>query len=255
MENFVLSEEQLEAANRDGFLLVGGIKGPDDCAHYIDRLTEYAEGKREAAEDMEVQREPRVTRGEVTTLGADLRKITRIAHHDDVFHDLVMTSSVVGAMQQLMSPNLKLFRADILLKPPLVGSAKGMHQDSPYWPIEPMALWSCWMPFEQATLENGCMMALRGSHKRGAQPHVKVIDDFVIPEERYDPDEMVAVPMDPGDGLFFHSLLMHATSANTSDKARRAITMSYMATESRYTADQPKPEFMPISGVDVAGGV
>ena len=251
----ILSKEQLNAAGRDGFLLVKGIKSEDDCTGYINRLTEYAEGMREAAEDMEVQREPRVARGELTTPGADLRKITRIAHHDDVFRDLVLTPTIVGVMQQLMGPNLKLFRADVLMKPPLVGSAKGMHQDSPYWPIEPMALWSCWMPFEQATLENGCMMAMPGSHDRGAQPHVKVTDDFVIPEERYDPDEMVAVPMDPGDGLIFHSLLMHATSANTSDKARRAITMSYMATESRYTSEGPKPEFMPISGVEVSGGV
>ena len=154
-----------------------------------------------------------------------------------------------------MRPNLKLFRTDVLMKPAGVGSAKGMHQDSPYWPIEPMALWSCWMPFDPATLENGCMTAIPGSHKRGPLPHVHVTNDYIIPEEHYDYQEVVPTPMRPGSGLFFHSLALHCTAENRSAMPRRAITMSYMATEYSFTGNSPKPEYMRISGVDVPGGV
>ncbi len=252
----VLSEEQADSARRDGYLLIKGVKTREDCGAYIERLDEYDRGARAVPDGSVIQREPRVERGELDAEGvSDVRKITRVAVGDALFRDLVMTPSVVGTMQQLMSPNLKLFRADVLMKPPQVGSAKGMHQDSAYWPIEPMDLWSCWMPFDPATLENGCMVVIPGSHKRGVLPHEAVTDDYVIPEQHYRVEDTITVPMDPGDGLFFHSLLLHGTAENTSSMPRRAITISYMAAEYRYTGDPPKPDYLRIVGGDVPGGV
>ena len=252
----MLTEEQVDAARSDGYVLLRGIKTREQCDTYLERLDEYSNGARSVPDGSVVQREPRVERGELSAAGAsDIRKIGQVAHGDELFRDLVMTPAVVGAMQQLMSPNLKLFRADVLMKPPRVGSAKGMHQDSAYWPIEPMDLWSCWMPFDPATIDNGCMAVIPGSHKRGVLPHVDVTDDYVVLEEHYRADDTATVPMDPGDGLFFHSLLLHGTAENTSPMPRRAITMSYMAAEYRYTGEPPKPDYLVIAGVAVPGGV
>ena len=79
-------------------------------------------------------------RGELNAArGDDVRKISGVAHGDDLFRTLVSHPTIVRIMQDLMGPNLKLFRSDVMMKPAEVGSAKGMHQDSPYWPIEPMA--------------------------------------------------------------------------------------------------------------------
>ncbi len=52
-----------------------------------------------------------------------------------------------------------------------------------------------------------------------------------------------------------HREFEHCPECDMVSVPRRAITMSYMATEYRYTNDGPKPEFMPISGVEVSGGV
>lgn len=246
------SDEQIATSRSGGYVLLKGIKTPEECGDYLTRLEEYSNGARPVPEGSVIQREPRVERGELSAVGgSDIRKIGGVAHGDGLFRDLVFTPTVVGTAQQLMSPNLKLFRADVLMKPPQVGSAKGMHQDSAYWQIEPMDLWSCWMPFDPATLENGCMAVIPGSHKRGVLPHVNVTDDYVVPEVHYRADDIVTVPMDPGDGLFFHSLLLHGTAENTSTMPRRAITMSYMAAEYRYTGDPPKPDYLLIAGVDV----
>jgi|DewCreStandDraft_1066081.scaffolds.fasta_scaffold00313_33 ectoine hydroxylase-related dioxygenase (phytanoyl-CoA dioxygenase family) len=250
-----LTEAQRRAAEEDGYFVVEDLISPEECQAYIQRLMEYARRERPLPPGMRLQVEPRIARGELSApLGEDIRKISGMAH-DDLFLKLILHPQIVRLMQELMSPNLKLFRADVLMKPPAVGSAKGVHQDSPYWPIEPMQLWSCWMPFDPATLENGCMMAIPGSHKRGALPHVHVQDDYVIPEQYYDPKELVPIPMKPGSGLFFHSLLIHGTAENRSQMPRRAITMSYMAAEYRYTGKPPKPEYLRVSGVDVPGGV
>jgi ectoine hydroxylase-related dioxygenase (phytanoyl-CoA dioxygenase family) len=165
----ILTAEQRRQADEDGYFLVEGIVTPQECQAFIDRLSDYAHGRRPLPPGLAIQREPRVARGELgAAAGEDVRKISGVAKGDDLFQALVVRPAIAQRMRDLMGPNLELFRADVLMKPAGVGSAKGMHQDSPYWPIEPMALWSCWMPFDPATLENGCMTAIPGSHKRGA---------------------------------------------------------------------------------------
>jgi ectoine hydroxylase-related dioxygenase (phytanoyl-CoA dioxygenase family) len=251
-----LTAQQRRQADEDGYFIVEGLLSREECRAYIERLDDYAHGRRPLPPGLAIQREPRIARGELDAApGNDVRKISGVAHGDHLFRALVLRPTVVRIMQELMSPNLKLFRADVLMKPAAVGSAKGMHQDSPYWPIEPMALWSCWIPFDAATEENGCMTAIAGSHRWGALPHVHVTDDYVVPAEHYDAWHIAALPMTPGSGLFFHSLLLHGTAENRSAMPRRAITMSYMAADYHYTGEEPKPQYLRISGVDVPDGV
>lgn len=251
-----MTAEQRRQAETDGYFVVPGLLSAEQCRAYIGRLTAYATGERALPSGLGIQREPQVARGELAAkLGEDVRKISGVANGDDLFRGLVLRPRIVAIMQELMSPNLKLFRADVLMKPAGVGSAKGMHQDSPYWPIKPMALWSCWLPFDPATLENGCMTAIPGSQMRGALPHVHVTDDYVIAAEHYDQRAVVPIPMAPGSGLFFHSLLLHGTAANRSSQPRRAITISFMAAESHYTGKPPKPDYLHLSGHAVPGGV
>lgn len=250
-----LTAQQRESAAANGYVLIDGILSPAECAEYLGRLDEYAHGRRAAPAGLRLQREPKVARGELAAdPGDDVRKVGGMAN-DDLFRDLVRRPNVVEVISDLLGPNLKLFRADVLMKPARVGSAKGVHQDSPYWPIEPMDLWSCWLPFDPATAESGCMQVIPGSHRGGALPHVRVQDDYVVPDEGYSAQDLVTVPMSPGSGLFFHSLLVHGTAANTSEHHRRAITMSYLSAGYSYTGKPPTPAYLRISGVDVPGGV
>lgn len=252
-----LTAEEQQAFERDGYLLVRGILSPDEAAAYRDRLADYAYRRRPVPDGVRVQVEPRVARGEVQAGDAleTIRKIERLVEFDPMFMTLALRPRIVAIMQSLLGPDLKLFRDAVLMKPPHTGSPKGMHQDAPYWPIEPQDEVSCWMPFDPATLENGCMTAIPGSHRRGPLPHVGVTDDYVVPAEHYNGAEVVPLPMAPGDGLIFHALVLHATGPNTSAHPRRAITMSYMSASSRYTGRPPKPPYMRISGQDVPGGV
>ena len=187
--------------------------------------------------------EPRIQRGELTVEhpGDGIRKIDGLVEGDSLFQELGLHPNIRGILTQILGPDIKMFRNALLLKPPAVGSAKGMHQDSPYWPIRPMDLCSCWFPLDNATLENGCMAVLVGGHRRGPLPHVHVQDDYVVPEALYDAEDMALLPMQAGDGLFFHSLLPHYTAPNRSARWRRAIALSYMSAQARYTGKATAP--------------
>jgi ectoine hydroxylase-related dioxygenase (phytanoyl-CoA dioxygenase family) len=247
---------------RDGYFLVRGLLTREEVSALLDRIEAYRSGDRPVPAGIRIQVEPKVERGEVEAgnPSAAIRKIEDLVQYDDLFQSLALKPQLVEVMRGLLGQNLKLYRNGVLMKPAGVGSAKGVHQDSPYWPIEPMNLASSWIAFDPATQANGCMMVVPGSHKLGALPHVAVQDDYVIPETHYDAGQLVPVEMEPGDALVFHSLLIHGSAPNRSSQPRRAITLSYMSTASRYVGrnranPEPKPDYFRISGEDVPGGV
>jgi phytanoyl-CoA hydroxylase len=244
------------AYRRDGYVLVDDLLPTDEVAALGARLREYTHGGRDTT-GLRIQTEPRVTRGELSVAhpGDGIRKIDGLVENDALFRRLGTHPNLLRIVETLLGPDLKMFRNTLLLKPPSVGSAKGWHQDSPYWPIEPMELCSCWFPLDDATLENGCMVVLPCAHTRGALPHVPVTDDFVIEEGAFDASEGVAVPMKAGSGLFFHSLIPHYTAPNRSDKWRRAIALSYMSARSKYTGKGECPVYFPIQGDTYPGCV
>ncbi len=245
-----LTPEQLERYRRDGYIVVEDLVTETELEGLRTRLRDITHGGRSQA-GLQIQIEPRVRRGELVVdhPGDGIRKVDSLVQTDDLFRNLGFHEAIVGILEQIFGgPDIKMFRNTILMKPPEVGSQKGMHQDSPYWPIEPMALCSCWFPLDDTTRENGCMAVISGAHRKGALPHVKVTDDFVIDEAHYDPDDMIEVPMKAGGGLFFHSLLPHYTASNRSKAWRRAMALSYMSARSVYTRDGDGPEYLQIQG-------
>jgi phytanoyl-CoA hydroxylase len=251
-----LTADQLRQYEEQGFVVIENLVPPEEVEALLERLEEYAYERRPAGQ-VRIQIEPRVARGEVQVArkGDAVRKMEGLVEHDDLFQALGLRPNIVSVVASLLGPDLKMFRNAVLMKLPQVGSAKGMHQDSPYWPIEPMALASCWIALDPATEENGCMTAAPGSHRWGPLPHVHVTDDFVVDEKEYDPAQVVAVPMPAGAGLLFHSLLLHGTAPNTSSRPRRAITLSYMSSQSRYTGSGPRGTYFHVQGRSYEGCV
>ena len=251
-----LAPDELTQYQEDGFVLAKNLVAESDVQALGARLRAYTHGGR-AGPSLRIQIEPRIQRGELAVEhpGDGIRKIDGLVEGDDLFQELGLHPNILSILSQILGPDIKMFRNALLLKPPEVGSAKGMHQDSPYWPIEPMELCSCWFPLDDATLENGCMAVIAGGHTQGPLPHVTVQDDFVVDEAYYNPAEMVALPMQVGDGLFFHSLLPHYTAPNRSQTWRRAIALSYMSARSRYTGDGEGPSYFHVQGQAYAGCV
>ena len=251
-----LTADQLAAYQRDGYVVVEDLLSPDEVEGLRDRLSEYTHGGR-PGNGIKIQIEPRIQRGElhVAHPGDGIRKIDFLVQNDDRFRQLGLNENIVSILEQILGPDIKMFRNSLLLKPPEVGSAKGMHQDSPYWPIEPMELCSCWFALDNATAENGTMAVIPGGHKRGPLPHVHITDDYVVDEQYYNPAEMVLTPIRAGGGLFFHSLLPHYTAPNRSDKWRRAIALSYMSARSTYTGEGESPVYFPVKGRTFPGCV
>jgi len=135
--------------------------------------------------------------------------------------------ALMPAMVQLLGPNVRFWWDQGINKAPGSGSYIPWHQDNGYHNGAVPEYVTCWLALDDSSLENGGLMAIPGSHKRGNVGHVVWNDvHWMIP----DVDESNAVPLDAdaGDMLIFSSLLFHQTVGNTTpDRHRRSWVMQY----------------------------
>jgi phytanoyl-CoA hydroxylase len=252
----VLMPQQVEQYRRDGYLVFDRLFRREEVAALLSCLEELVLERVTRPEGVAVQIEPAVRRGEAeaTSPLEAVRKVEGLVERVPAFAGLAADPRLLDAMQDLVGPDIKLFRDALMMKPPRHGSAKPYHQDSAYWQVDPPDLVSAWIALDDATLENGCMRVLPGSHTWGVIEH-KHLQDYQVDETDLDTSNEVAVPLQAGGCLFFHSLLLHATAPNQSPHPRRSMIISAMSARSRYTGPEPKPHFPLLRGREYAGAV
>ena len=91
-------------------------------------------------------------------------------HHDmlvtDPFmHRLVGDDRLLDIVQQFIGPNIAMFAAHYIAKPPKTGQKVLWHQDGTYWPLEPMEVTTIWLAATESTRENGCLRVLPGTQR------------------------------------------------------------------------------------------
>jgi len=140
---------------------------------------------------------------------------------------LVKANEIV---KDLLGPEAGVGVAHAIFKPAGSGAATPWHQDEAYWdPNFQYKSVSVWMPLQPATLENGCLWFMPGSHEWEVLPHRSIGGDVRIHGlEMVDTSmlkDAVACPLPPG-GITIHlNRTAHYAGANTSDIPRRALIL------------------------------
>ena len=151
---------------------------------------------------------------------------------------------------------MRVWHDQTLIKEPF-GNPTAWHLDNPYWSFFDADSISIWIALEDATLENGCMWFIPGTHKHGrfdnAGIGVNMADLFKIYPEmaKIDP---VAVPMKAGDCSFHNGVLAHGAGANMTRKRRIAMTCAYMPDGATFNGQRnilPKDYFESLKVGDV----
>ena len=232
-----MNEEQRAAYARDGFFRIEGFADAGVCEGMLERVVDIA---RRAAADEDVR--PAFVLPEANLAGRPgnpedlVSKVFRL-HRDPVFEEFATDSRVTDIVAELIAPELDCFLSQFIFKAP---GAWGQpwHQDSYYFPFEPARpVVGIWLAVTEATLENGCLSVVAGSHTEPIHEH--------IPDRRpganygyveivdHDMGSAQPVLMQPGDLLVFDSHLMHRSTDNVSDGIRAAMVYHYAAAGTR----------------------
>jgi len=187
------------------------------------------------------------------------KSINKIGHAlhdlDPVFDQFSRNEALKQLAEDLAIQNPLLVQSMYIFKQPNIGGEVACHQDSTFLYTEPFDIVGLWFALEDATVENGCLWALPGGHKRGLKSRwvrngaggmeFKTFEPEMWPEE-----ELVPLEVKKGSLILLHGLLPHRSLENRSPKSRHAYTLHLISADSKYSEDNwlQRPASMPLRG-------
>jgi len=148
-------------------------------------------------------------------------------------HDVLWNPAFVMAASQLLGNKpVRFWHDQLFYKPAKRGGVVAWHQDYSYWTrTKPIAHITCWTALDDATLENGCLFFILGSHKTTKLSLAgigKNIGDIFKQYPEFKSTKPFAATMKAGNCSFHNGLTIHGAHANMTPGFRRAMTCAYM---------------------------
>ena len=168
---------------------------------------------------------------------------------DPFMHRLVSDERLVDIVEQFLGPNIAMWAAHYIAKPPEHGQRVLWHQDGSYWPLEPMEVTTIWLAATASTRANGCMRLLPGTQNNRLLSRREMIDvkdgknvlESGIHPSQIDDSHVVDLELNPGDVSVHNPRIIHSSEPNTSDKWRIGLTLRYIPTSTRVMREGDRP--------------
>lgn len=233
-----LSPEQWQHYQEHGYIVVEDLFDPAEVAEMLAECESIHRGDYGELFSDTKQVEPDLVEAAKTNpeLAKIVRKISTVVERSVIFRRYLLKERMMQIIRDLQGPDVLLFRDILMMKPARHGSKMPWHQDSNYWPIDPPELTSAWTALDPATIENGCMRVIPGSHRMDLIPSADA-GKSALRDEQVDLSQAIDVPMRPGSSLVFHSRLLHGSEPNRSEQHRRAFITSFMSAKSKLKPD------------------
>lgn len=211
---------------QDGYLILDRNFFESEIAPVSEEIDRIIAGERTYIPDRDLVWEPnQETR--------QLRNAFRLHLYNPLFLDFAKSKKLTAILGELLGHPLRLYGSQLFAKPARVGTIVPKHQDMPYWPFDPPELITAWVALDDSNKENGCVRFFRGSHKLGMLPHTpsnvtgNSLGLIEHPEVNALPEDLIEVKR--GSVVLHHSLTVHYSEPNLSDRARRGLVYVYMS--------------------------
>ena len=157
-----------------------------------------------------------------------------------VISKLALDPRITDWVSAILGQDLLLLHTSIFVKEPMTEKFVSWHQDLTYWGLDGIDEVTAWFAMTPATIDNGCMRFVAGSHNQWAQH-----------EDRYHPDNMlsrsqeisvnvsekdaVEVTLDAGEISLHHGRTFHASHPNRTEDRRIGVAFRYIMPSMRQT--------------------
>lgn len=216
------SAEQLQAYDRDGYLLLRpGYSG-----------SLLAEVRADLSERLQW------IRTRLAEQGADRRyreTDSNLHWKNEAVRMLISEDSLLDVATSLVGADVDVRFCFTLTKTAQHGEPILWHQDWGLSPDTGHPLITCWIAVTDADPGNGCLEVLPGSHRRGLLPHE--VSEVHPPDKGIpglDTAGAVPVSMQAGEVLVIHPLLIHGSGKHRSGRERIAVLVGYQAPKPAY---------------------
>jgi hypothetical protein len=168
--------------------------------------------------------------------------------------DLVRHPAILDAVEDLLGPNLLVWSTSFFIKEARDPAYVSWHQDATYWGLSAPDVLTAWVAFTDATVENGAMRMVPGSH--AAQLAHR---DTFAPHNLLSRGQEIAVEVDDARGVdvvlragemsLHHVRMVHGSPANRSSGRRIGFAIRYIPTSVRQIAGEGDSAML-VRGVD-----
>ena len=172
-----------------------------------------------------------------------IRRLSRMADRDDAFMGVACHPTAREYLQAFLGGDVELYlnRHNMLnVKAARSGGEFEWHTDGGGWGNNDII--SLFVAIDPATLENGCLEVVPGSHRlTNLAVKDKYFLDLSVPANREIAARAVKLPCEPGAGVFFHSRTLHSSQPNRTDRNRRSLIFAYLTSLARAANTSGKP--------------
>ncbi len=245
----MLSQAQWAQFDRDGYLKLGQVVSDAELAALSQRMDDIMLG-RFRYEGMYFQVDSETgAYGDVPSGGQwagetlNYRKIEQL-EKDPLFLAYMQNPVFREITRQVYGDHVTIYRAMFMNKPAGRGTVLPYHQDGgTQWSLSRNPLITVWTALDDATIENGCVQVIPGSHRLGL---LSERGHTITPEQEAEHcrDEQSAYLEAPaGAAILLHNWLLHRSGVNQIDRPRRAFSACYMdaATQNTRSPDHRFP--------------
>jgi phytanoyl-CoA hydroxylase len=274
----IVSEQRLNQYREKGFLLLNDFVAPEEC----DRLKTQAEALVQAFDPAEVvsifstNEQDRIADEYFLTSGDKIRFffeenafnpdgtleyqkekcINKVGHAlhdlDPVFDRFSRDPKIKALAADLGFEDPYLLQSMYIFKQPNIGGEVNCHQDSTFLYTEPVDIVGLWFAIEDATIENGCLWAIPGGHRRGLKSRWVRADQgmklVVFDEEPWDEKRLEPLEASKGSLIVLDGLLPHRSFENKSARSRHAYTLHLIRKDAKYPKENWLQRELPLRG-------
>ena len=227
-----VTEEHVDAYERDGAVCVRGVVPPDQVDFLRDEI-EAAVTRKGAGYKNHTARNNSGSGRFVHTF--------RMSLASEALCGYASTSGLVEVAAALMrSEKVNLFFDQSFVKEPNTPDRTPWHNDLPFWPIRGRQVITTWVALDAVTRTSGAVEFVAGSHlwdrwfqprsfsgknEHGNNPEFEPVPDIEADRGMYD---ILSWDLEPGDIVAFNAMTLHGSPGNaTSDRRRRGYSVRY----------------------------
>uniref|UniRef100_A0A1A8R579 Phytanoyl-CoA dioxygenase domain-containing protein 1 n=2 Tax=Nothobranchius pienaari TaxID=704102 RepID=A0A1A8R579_9TELE len=286
-----MTDRDVQKYKEDGYVVLDGLLTPQECDELKQRMNEIVD-RMDVPEhcrisfstdhDEQLQKQGNadyfITSGDkvrfffekgvfddkgefIVPKQRSLNKVGHALHaHESLFRKVTHSPKVQGIAKKLGLSNPVILQSMYIFKQPGIGGEVTPHQDATFLYTEPLGrVMGLWIALEDATVNNGCLWFIPGSHSTGISRRMVrtpedtyPLTDFIGRERPYDEETFVAAPVRKGGVVLIHGEVVHRSAQNNSDDSRHVYTFHIMeALDTHWSPDnwlQPTEElpFTPL---------
>jgi ectoine hydroxylase-related dioxygenase (phytanoyl-CoA dioxygenase family) len=232
-----VSADEVAAYREVGFLVIDDFLAPDDLDAWREAVGEACQERgwrRFAAPNLFVPDQEALTEEEreAPTYNSDASLTQRLNlwQTNEKVRRLMLDEQLGKLVADLAGVDgVRIYEDRAMIKKPFAQHTS-FHQDSPHWAFHSPNVVQMWVALEDATLQNGCLYLVPGTHKN---PDFRVdelsgeLGALFDARPEWKDIAPVPCPLPAGGAVFFNGCTVHGAGCNMTLQARLAMSCHF----------------------------